>query len=762
MALINQYAISQTLDTPYDGEILNQLDASDQPLAVLARVSANGHLVDDDERTAGSEAFAPLIDPYERRWRPALIQEGNPEAPYAGLWLVRVPEPRVEERRNQAGESYQHVRRHHQVSVFDQEAYAVVFAESVWRRTHELPESAPGPDLARHYRWTGPPSLQADAWLERQSDHVRNQAEPASVYMRYVDPAALTWTEPHTDPRSMDPMEERRKTWALEDRWNAPDPSLDVDGDVPTQLDLSNEEQTTLYLQAHPQRKGYFLWQGVTRTSQAGDVALLDAPYPVAVIPVLFQTPKDATSYGKDLGFATITPVASHRADPSTLREAGVPKHRWTAPTLAVDLFNRVSRSPSVLQASWKLPVHAWQTAPVSDGLSTTWVAWRVRAGIGYPMVEMARDPQTPARARHFASLDAVRRDYPTSARHPVAPDRIAKLAYAPDLGDSVTSDPDAPCLDPVRVLLKRLQGPERPEWLETLIATNHRRQVTWAESRLGGDVQRWNVTEENPYAVHERAAQQYLATGTLVLAPAAPHPAAPIPESVRADREVAVPKPVAYIAEVAEGRWGLYTEESPRRHEWLRTPPSITRIVPPPAHVPETAQAPAAAQLGPGFWVAVPKDYVPRPVLVSWTSPEAAADDAREHAFQPERDPRAAVHVQRELRAFETQPFQAAQAQAFVAEVGPGQYGAWIDRVPGVSPEHGLHAWVLKSPEPQAVPSLETAEEPGRMAAWLRQRGITAIALDPRPAVDVSRELFHYGPVLRPGARLTMTQPHL
>lgn len=736
-----------------------------------------------------SDKDQPEIKPYDRRWQPQLVHEGNPNAPFAGLWMVRVPLPSIEMKTKADGSTYQYIRTRYAVSYFENEALATEFAGETWRDAHAegpnpIHPEDPDPTIQRTLRWRGPKTPEADAWLEEQSLAIRtNRVANTSVFVQYTDPQVAVKFR-FVKPPS---LEEDLQVMDDDTRY---DKDTDIEED--SQLQFSQEERTTLYLQAHPQRGGFFLWQGVESRSRQPD-ALFDRAHPVAVVPVLFDTERQATTYAKELGYATVTPVsyglmkvksastmdesARVPANPDILRKAKVPKSEWSAPVKALDLFNRVSQSSSLQTEPWHLPSHRWQTAPVTQGLETTWVVWRQRAGIGFSFSDFVRDPVEGQRARHYATLGAVQKDYPEVVRHPKASAKIERMASMHNLGSQFPDDDSSPRLHPTKALLKPIDGPDGTAWLETLIATDVNQQITWAASRVGQDIRRWNVGQENPYDGHTRLAEQYAMTGTIQ----EPKPADPAPSPVAAEPTKApkapvsesastsatpgwrdrIDQPVARIAAIDSEHWGVYTVTQQgfrEEHAWITSAPTVDRVVRPDPRIPESAKAPALAHVGRDLWIAVPKDYEPKAALTTWPSAEAAKTAAVQHDFTPESDSRQVTDIQRELRRapFTTQDISPARATAYVAELDAGQYAAWLD-----TGAPNFRAWVMKAPKGHhAGPTLAMFSSPGEAAAELEQRGIHRVQPDMRPTREIARDLFSQSPMLRPGARVE--QPKL
>jgi len=674
------------------------------------------------------------IQPYDYRWQPQLLHEGNPAAPFGGLWMVRVPTPTVETRTKDDGSTYQQIRTRYAVSYGETEAIAQAFAVATWRDAYAkglkpIRPDDPDPTMQRVLRWSGLKTPESEAWLHEQMETVRAHRIPnTAIFLQYVDPqVAVKFRFPKP------PSVEDSQPPAMEDDRRYGEDDIE-DG---SQLQLSQEENATLYLQRHAQRDGYFLWQGIESRSRQPD-SLFNRAAPIAVIPALFDSARQAAAYAKDLGFATVTAVGEatmlvkNPSDPDhpqtapanldVLRQARVKKDHWSPETRALDLFNRLSQSPAVKKASWRLPYHGWQTAPVARGLETTWVVWRQRAGVGWTYSDVVRDSVDPQRPRHYASLDAVRRDYPEVARHPHASPKIGRLVAMNNLGPRIPDNATAPPLNPMKMLLKPIQSPQGTEWLETVIATDIQQNITWAASHIGQDIRPWNVARENPYDGHARLVDQYVTTGTIQdptpSAPSRPTATAPTPSDPAAGEHPPAPgpswrdtieQPVARIAAIDDHHWGVYavTQHGFREeHAWITRPPAVDRVVRPNPQLPESVKAPALAHVGNDLWIAVPKDYTPQAALTTWPSAEAATTAAAHHDFVPETDPRPMAEVQRELRRapFVMQDLAPSQtATAYVTELSPGRYAAWVD-----TGAPNFRAWVMQAPDsPQPTPAL-------------------------------------------------------
>ncbi len=713
------------------------------------------------------------ISPYQREWQPRLVYEAAPEAPFSGSWRAEVPTPVLRQlHRRDTGEAFEKVTPRMVLGVFDTEKAAGEFAALTWRDAHKsVVATDPGPRITRVLQWSGPPSPEANAWMAvAQTAH----QERTDVVIQYRDSTLAAHLPTPSRVVEVDPFEAVRSQWPQDPR-NLHDESPDVTEESP--LTWRTEELRGLMVQRDPMRGGVFLWQGVEiREPGLKDAPLWSKTRPVAAVPMLFDSVRAATDHARQLGFSTVTLVSDdvkyrddqlvHRS-PDQYRQAKIPKAKWPTAVQAQDVFERTADLTTRygLGARWERPAHGWQTAPMDPRPDAPWVAWRQTMEVGRLGVEFARDSHAPNRIREYVSREAVLADYPDAAQHPV-PSSMVKgyLQHGGFAGDSLPtgSTVPAPLLNyrqtPVYVSGKR-------QWVTSVVeydATGPTRGTTF----VGDQEHAWAgmdgpVGEQHQKLVETfRALQKWPPPPTQ--SPKTDTPKAPVPEASPATsptrQEPEIPKDRMVIAAVAEDRYAVYMEPAFRHgaKTWvLEKDPPITEVLAPDPRVPASACLPKAGRIGDKTWIALPRDFKPQQQLLVYRRAEDAADAVRRLGVEsihsePGLDPRTPVQVRDELRhaPFPTVPFKAHEATAYVATLDAQHQAAWVD-----VPWSGQRGWLLTSPESGKPQTLLTRSSAEAMRQSLTDMGITKVQIDPRPPMDVYRELFHENPGLRPGA---------
>lgn len=763
----------------------------DQPVQSLPQSSRV------NPQSSGVNPPSSGVNPHRPEWSPQLVYEANLDAPWGGAWRVYVPVPEARTLTNRhTGEPFTKMVTRWTVGVFDTDTAAASFADAVWRETHGVTDPTDGPRLSKREEWHGELTPEAQAWLDAR------QAADGERVICYHHAASPRF---RPAPGVFEPTlaDLRRQQWDVfshrDPEAEGPDPQT-LEGPLGWHLD----EQSEIFVQHDRVQDAYFLWTGMSERGahplssgvNGSASELWSEVTPVSAVPLAFPTEQDARRHAHDLGYHNVTPTGDawrpQAQDasgeillrPEHYRAHKVPYVRWPTAVKAQDKFDKACdvALATGIDARWDRPVHPWNAAPIGPEPGSPWVAWRVRAGVHHWDIEPQRDPENPRQWQLYDSLEAVRDDLPGARAFPV-PSRAVDGYLAQGIAPEPRPDANGTELAPL------LQSRTSWRWVAgqpvtlTSVVESTRSGPRWAASILGGEAVPWNdpttplsdghdavwaawqTTRQWPLKSPESGdvspppqsgGRQIEDKRTSEASPPGASDASPPPRQEPEFRNNPLGRVQYTVAPLDENRWGLYLAPQFRGdgHHWLAAPrPTVTQMV-----APDRLGFPAIGRLDDDVWIALPRDYQPKRPVVDFPSREAAeASVQRMHAKNPDFYDPEVLHDTRPLAeirwtlaksALTTDNWHRDHTTCYTTAMDATHYAAWVE-----VPWTGQRAWIVDKPTKGQPPRLATQPSPQAWRTWLSEHGLPHVEPDPRPSLDVHRELFHEAPGLRLGS---------